>query len=63
MTAQELEVIFDTLVDEYADWVKEQGLPHWSADELLAEDITPDQRNWLNAFMIRWEVMENEMRA
>lgn len=63
MTAQELEVLFDSLVDEYAEWVEEQGLPLWSADELLAEDVTQEQKDWLEDYLVRWEVMENEMRA
>lgn len=45
------------LCDEYQKWCEAQGLPLYSADELLHEDITPDQRKWLSDFCLRWEVV------
>ena len=36
------------------------GLPHESADELAhREDITAEQRRWLNAFIEEWDGVAN----
>ncbi len=44
------------LCENYARWVEAQGLPHMSADELICEGVTQDQRLWLSSFIARWEV-------
>jgi len=42
------------LCGEFDDWIKAQGLPSMSALDLLSEDITPEQREWLKTFIDRW---------
>ena len=47
----------DDLVTLYAAYVEREGLPHQSADELIFEDLTPAQRAWISAFIVRWEAV------
>jgi hypothetical protein len=43
------------LTDKLNAYCDANGLPHESADELaLTDDITDDQRRWLNAFIDEW---------
>jgi hypothetical protein len=56
MTADSNETM-ETLCDEYNAWLTAQGLPEMSADELLHEDITKEQRRYVSAFYDRWEAM------
>jgi hypothetical protein len=44
-----------SLCAEFQKWTADQKLPPMSADELIHEDITADQRKYLSAFIIRWE--------
>lgn len=46
------------LVRHYERWIAAQGLPSRSAEELLHESITPEQRAWLSAFCILWDAAE-----
>jgi hypothetical protein len=44
-----------SLLKEYARFCNTEGLPHFSVEELLSLDnLTADQRDWLNAFLLRW---------
>jgi hypothetical protein len=46
-----------SLCDEYEAWCTKQGLPHMSADELIYEEVTEEQRTYLAAFSERWNVV------
>lgn len=49
----------DVLVAEYADWIEGEGLPEGDAMELLmGAELTADQRQWLSAFVVRWDAAE-----
>lgn len=45
------------LCTEYQAWAKAQGLPAMSAEELLHETLTTEQRRYVTAFSLRWEAM------
>jgi hypothetical protein len=45
----------EALVDEYTDWCASAGLPAISADEQDLEGMTPEQRHYINGFILRWE--------
>jgi hypothetical protein len=45
----------DSLTAEYQSWLDNEGLPQLSADELLSEDLTPKQREYVSDFLRRWE--------
>lgn len=47
------------LTEEYAAFLKEEGLPELSADELLHEDLKPNQRRYVSAFLVRWSDAES----
>lgn len=47
------------LVNEYQDWVDAQSLPWLSADELIFQELTPDQRAWVSGFIKRWDAVSN----
>ncbi len=46
----------DELIALYKWYLKSEGLPEMSADELLMEDVTPEQAKWLTAFITLWEL-------
>jgi hypothetical protein len=46
-----------TLCAEFQAWTDAHGLPAMSAEELLHEDITSEQRKYLTAFINRWEMV------
>jgi hypothetical protein len=51
--------MIDQLIETYNAWIKEQGLPAMSADELALEDcVNAEQREWLLAFCKEWEAAE-----
>lgn len=50
----------EALCKEYQDWVDAQGLPQFSADELICEDLTAEQRKYVSEFIERWETMLKE---
>lgn len=52
--AHPLETI-DQLTTEYQDWCARNGLPQISADELLHETLTDEQRRYVSEFLIRWD--------
>jgi hypothetical protein len=59
---------FDKLQTEYNGWLAAQrlhigGAHDTSAEALLHEDITPEQRTWLSDFIQRWEAVEQEQQA
>jgi predicted RNA-binding Zn-ribbon protein involved in translation (DUF1610 family) len=59
---------FDALVTEYNGWLAAQplhigGAEDTSAEALLHEEITPEQRRWLSDFVQRWDAMEQEQQA
>lgn len=46
----------NSLNTEYCNWCGENGLDWVCAEEnLLREDLTPEQRCWLHAFMARFD--------
>lgn len=47
--------IADMLHEELKEWCKVNNLPLVSADEILSEEITDDQRTYLLDFIERWE--------
>lgn len=47
----------DQLADQLRYYCEAQRLPVRDADELLHEDITPEQRRWLSYFCQRWEAL------
>ena len=54
----------ENLIAELQDYCHAQGLPHLSADELMSEDITKDQREWLKDYCSRWnDAVEAEFSA
>lgn len=46
-----------SLSAELAAWCSKEKLPYWSADELIHEDITGEQRKYLSAFIVRWNAV------
>lgn len=46
------------LVAKFGEWCDEQGLPKMSADELLLEDITFAQRDYLQGFLVLWGIAD-----
>jgi hypothetical protein len=46
-----------SLCAEYEAWCAANGLPATSADELVHEDISPEQRRYLRDFLLRWEAV------
>ena len=50
--------IQDKLVEMLELFCKSQDLPYLSADELLFEELTDDQRQWVQAFCDLWEANE-----
>ncbi len=50
------------LVEEWRGWCLEQSLECRSADEMLHQTLTADQRAYVSAFYLRWEAME-QIRA
>jgi hypothetical protein len=51
----------DGLSSSYLAWTTAQKLPDVSADELILHpDLTPDQRAWISAFIIRWEAASSD---
>ena len=45
----------EALCDEFQTWCDAQGLPEMSADELLYNDITSEQRSYISDFIHRWD--------
>lgn len=51
----------DELAKEYNEWLTSQGLPPESADELLhREDISSEQRAYLESFVSKWDLAESQ---
>ncbi|APZ81871.1 hypothetical protein vBEliSR6L_106 [Erythrobacter phage vB_EliS_R6L] len=54
----------DDLIAEYEAWIAKQpasltSLRDTSAEALLHEEITDEQRRWLSDFIIRWQAAED----
>jgi hypothetical protein len=47
----------NTLIKEYGDWTKANGLPELSADEHDPDDLTKEQNDYLRGFLVRWETV------
>lgn len=50
--------VIDELSQEFQEWVDENNLPHFSADEILYDDSiekTPEQEKYLRDFLNRWD--------
>lgn len=61
---------FDRLVADYEAWLRGQGepiasAPDKSAEALLHEDISPEQRFWLSDYIVKWDIAERarQLRA
>lgn len=51
--------MLEQLIEIYDIWIKQQGLPAMSADELAWEDcVNEEQRKWLRNFCEQWEAAE-----
>lgn len=46
----------DRMSIEFVAYCTQQGLPEMSAEELIHEDLTPEQRQWVSDFIVRWNV-------
>lgn len=55
------EARLDALTREYQAELDKRGLPQMSADELLHEDLGPDDRRYVSDFYDRWNLVENAM--
>ena len=53
---------FETLTAEYQAYLDKNGLPQLSADELLYEDLTSEQRKYVSEFYDRWSDVEDRER-
>lgn len=50
--------VIEELSKEFQEWVDENNLPHFSADEILYDDSiekTPEQEKYLRDFLNRWD--------
>jgi hypothetical protein len=64
--------VFEALTAEYQAWCEREGVPQWSADELLHASYCPEseggvvlsaeQRAYVNGFIQRWEKAERDER-
>lgn len=54
------QTIAGQLTDVLATFVRSEGLPAMSADELLHEALTPRQRSFVSAFYLLWEANERK---
>lgn len=41
----------------YGDWLKAEGLPNMSADELMCENVSDAQYLWLGHFCAAWDAV------
>ena len=48
--------IQDYLSFSYREWLDAEGLPQLSADEHNTDDLTHDQRTYLEAFIKIWDI-------
>ncbi|QIG69201.1 hypothetical protein EVB78_167 [Rhizobium phage RHph_N1_15] len=48
------------LTAEFDAYIKANNLPNVSAEELILEELSDDQRRWVSAFILRWEDAERE---
>ena len=59
-TKDEVDQTLEDLSYKLNAYCDANGLPHESADELAhREDITAEQRRWLNAFIEEWDGVAN----
>lgn len=53
-------MVYRYLTQALNEFCDTQDLPHESADDILAlYDLTPQQREWLKAFVVIWEATDN----
>lgn len=50
------------LISLYEQFYNLTGLPPLSADELLMENVSPEQRDWIERFIEAWETMREDER-
>lgn len=55
MSRGEWDKACSAMCDELKTWCLEANLPYLSADELLYENLTERQREWVSDFMARWD--------
>lgn len=53
---------FASLCDLYLAYQTEQGLQLGSADEVDHDQLTPEQSDWVHAFVARWDAMARAER-
>ncbi len=59
MTTFRVQMLLETLTQEYETWLATNGLDLGSADEhLFDESLTITQRVWLHDFVQRWEAID-----
>jgi len=51
--------MLDSLSELYQLWTDAEGLPHFSADEYGSEDLTDEQRNYIEKFNEFWELTQD----
>ncbi len=56
-------ISFDSLIEEYQAELAKRGLPQMSADELLHEELSDEDRSYVSGFFNRWSALEEEERC
>lgn len=51
----------DALAAIFASWTAREGLTDGDAMELLMGDVTPEQREWLSAFVVLWDAEQTRI--
>lgn len=51
----------DALATIFANWTANESLPEGDAIELLMGDLTTDQCQWLNAFVVLWDAEQTRI--
>ena len=49
---------FAALTAEFQAYLMQQGLPQYSADELLHEELTDEQRRYVSQFILTWDALD-----
>lgn len=57
-SVDEQEADYGRLTTELEAYCAAQSIPYLSADELIHEELTPEQRRWVSDFILRWEAVD-----
>lgn len=52
----------DNLQAMFNDFLKITGLPQISAEDLIFEDLTTEQRQWISRFILLWQETEEKAK-